>query len=121
MENELRKGNLVKGIGHEIVWTVEGVHDRFIFTGNAWRIIESFEPIPLTKDWLVRMGFTESNLDGDNKWLRLKYRFLTFESDESVNFKKVYLKINKMDIIVESVHELMNLYFVMTGKEIVFH
>ena len=65
-----------------------------------------------------KFGFERDNLDEDNAWLNLRYRYLNFSSDESVEFKKVYLTVNKMDIICEYVHQLQNLYFALTGEEL---
>lgn len=73
-----------------------------------------YEPIKISKRRLLKFGFIESNLDEDNAWLNLKYRFLNFSSDESVGFEKVYLSINKMDIICDYVHQFQNLYFNLT-------
>lgn len=75
--------------------------------------------IPLTEEWLLKFGFIESTLDEDNKWLFLKYRYLSFQSDNSVEFKKVYLTVNKMDIICEYVHQLQNLYYALTNEELI--
>jgi hypothetical protein len=74
--------------------------------------------MPITEEWLLKLGFEKSTLDGDNAWLNLRYRYLTFSSDESVEFKKVYLTVSRMDIICEHVHELQNLYFALTGEEL---
>lgn len=74
--------------------------------------------IPITKEWLIKFGFIETNYDKDNTWLNLKYRFLNFASDQSVNFEKVYLIVNRMEIICSYVHELQNLYFAMTQREL---
>lgn len=80
--------------------------------------ISNYEPMPITEEWLLKFGFEKSTLDGDNTWLNLRYRYLTFSSDESVEFKKVYLTVSRMDIICEYVHELQNLYFALTGEEL---
>lgn len=80
--------------------------------------INNYEPMLITEEWLLKLGFEKSTLDEDNTWLNLRYRYLNFSSDESVEFKKVYLTVNKMDIICEHVHELQNLYFALTGEEL---
>lgn len=129
--NELRIGNYIKynGTHEELGYISEiqshlyplnqnkiGINERI----DIYYSIEKLKPIKITKEWLLKFGFSESNLDEDNSWLNLKYRFLNFSSDESVFFNKVYLSINKMDIICNYVHELQNLYFALTGKELYY-
>ena len=127
---ELRIGNLLylafakKNVvvsGIDVIEISEITHNLIRFKdGINFSVskIELFEPILLTEEWLLKFGFEKSNLDEDNAWLELKYRYLKFSSDESVEFKKVYLTINKMDIICKYVHQLQNLYFALTGEEL---
>ena len=127
---ELRIGNLlylafakknVVVFGIDVIEISEITHNLIRFKdGINFSVskIELFEPILLTEEWLLKFGFEKSNLDEDNAWLELKYRYLKFSSDESVEFKKVYLTINKMDIICKYVHQLQNLYFALTGEEL---
>lgn len=80
--------------------------------------VSDYKRFHITKDSLIDFGFKESNLDEDNSWLKLKYLELEFRSDESCDFKEVYLRLNKTDIVVKYVHELQNLYFALTGSEL---
>jgi hypothetical protein len=109
---ELRIGNYVLKEGEEIVIT------SFTFY-NIEKDEYSYEPIQLTEEWLLKFGFKKSTLDEDNTWLDLRYGYLTFSSDESVEFKKVYLTVSREDIICEYVHQLQNLYFALTGEELI--
>lgn len=119
---ELRIGNFLYYKNTNELAIVELIHKKHYdcrdeygtFTPNS-----RYKPIPLSKEWLLNFGFVENCLDEDNKWLNLKYRFLNFSSDESVRFKKVYLSINKMDIICDYVHQLQNVFFSLTGQELI--
>ncbi len=119
---DLRIGNLVMYSDDSTVFTVSGLHefgmDCFDDIEETYIEYDQFEGITITEEWLLKFGFIKSNLDGDNAWLNLRYRYLNFTSDESVEFKKVYLTINKMDIICSYVHQLQNLYFILTGEEL---
>lgn len=80
--------------------------------------VSDYKRFHITKDSLIDFGFKESNLDEDNSWLKLKYLEFEFRSDESCDFKEVYLRLNKTDIVVKYVHELQNLYFALTNREL---
>lgn len=123
--NELRIGNLVND--EETTHIVVGVDNYYV--KSYWHKdikeetlyetpISQIKPIILTEEWLIKFGFERNNLDENNTWLNLKYRYLNFSSDESVNFNKVYLSLNKMDITCKYVHQLQNLYFALTGEEL---
>jgi len=111
--NELRYGNWIMSKSSSIPFEVYIGDFEPIFDNP-----EHYFGMPITKEWLLKFGFTESNLDVDNTWLNLRYRFLNFASDESVNFEKVYLTINKMEVVCKHVHQLQNLYFALTGEEL---
>ena len=113
---DLRIGNITSaGVVNEILQDRFYVHDGESSLKSTWFDIQ---PMPITEEWLLKFGFEKSTLDEDNAWLNLRYRYLNFSSDESVEFKKVYLTVSRMDIICEYVHELQNLYFALTGEEL---
>ncbi len=69
-------------------------------------------PIPLTKEWLIKLGF---NNEYGKKWSKDLVDLLEDEDgsffllvDERTNFTHSY----------RYVHEIQNLYFVLTGNEI---
>lgn len=115
---ELRIGNLVNWNGEVAIVSQLWERDIFFKCGEN-DLYDAIKPIPLSKEWFNKFGFVENCLDEDNKWLNLKYRFLNFSSDESVRFKKVYLSVNKMDIICDYVHQLQNVFFFLTGQELI--
>ena len=104
---DLRIGNLVlsKGVPvqiEEIMWETV----RYCFGEFP---IDYVEPIPLTEEWLLKFGFEFRVVYGNNFWTL--NNILIFE-DKNGNFEySVGLKI-------QSIHQLQNLYFALTNKEL---
>lgn len=103
---ELRIGNLVlfepfKGSGFEIISVQE----------LPFKKRNVVEPIPLTEDWLVKFGF--ENLY-DTRWQNYSVDLFGDSegywllSEERTNWPKP----------IKYVHQLQNLYFALTGKEL---
>ena len=74
------------------------------------------EPIPLTKEWLLKFGF--KYLSSDKEFLRLDYGGIVFNSDDSDLFNIVTLNVCSKLIIIKHVHQLQNLYFALTQQEL---
>ena len=70
--------------------------------------IELFEPIPLTEEWLLKMGF--ENYDG-SKWERCGIIILNY------NDGCIYLA-NQLHVNIFYVHQLQNLFFSLIGEEL---
>jgi hypothetical protein len=79
------------------------------------QVIDSeYQPIPLTEEWLLKFGAKELNAKrGVLKEFVLKT--VRIELSDSGNF---YYKNSKL--ILESAHQLQNLYFALTNKELTF-
>jgi hypothetical protein len=111
--NELRIGNYVKGIGHKISWLVEGIEPEYIYSSKAWRTINSFEGIPINKEWLLKLGIKYNESKNLYQW-----------AGYSIDFKDglyCHFLLNKQgdwyrDVIY--VHQLQNLYYAITGCEL---
>lgn len=123
--NELRIGNLIqwKSTGN-----IEIVRDIFTVGKNRCKVnsvsISDIIEIPLTEEILIKAGFE-------------KYKWM-WKEDEYFNFNKTYnstytfsIEIfnneatweyrwdrHNFDIHLKYVHQLQNLYFALTGKEI---
>jgi hypothetical protein len=111
--NELRVGNYVKGIGHNISWLVEGIETDYIHSSNAWRLLSSFEPIPLNTKWLEKFGFEYSEFED-------LYQKGGYDVDTKDNVY-CHFYINEYGDWykdIEYVHQLQNLYFALTGEEL---
>ncbi len=74
----------------------------------------NYNPIPLTEEWLLKFGAKELNAKRDV----LKEFVLKTVRIEMSNSGNFYYK-NSI-LILESVHQLQNLYFALTGKELTF-
>jgi hypothetical protein len=101
--NELRIGNYISPLGRGIT-VVEGLctWDGLIQSSNfAERGIEDFEPIPLTEEWYEKLGLKKiTAFNGAVCW---------------GNDKFVHSGVHPE---CEYVHQLQNLFFVMTGDEL---
>jgi hypothetical protein len=128
--SELRIGNLVD-LGNRIAKIIEIGHLSCVVadleeTQDTIEDYERTEPIPLTEEWLLKFGF--ENIDkGDNDYITYsdsnhdyylqidvrrkdsKYTILDNTVNELISFSMV-------DIVY--VHQLQNLYFALTGKEL---
>lgn len=122
--NELRIGNLLQDkVTKTLLEVIElnksdivtYVIDRSMFPLNeGWGL----EPIELTEEWLLKLGFEKSNdLDAychvvvNDNWAKLYY---------NPKYKICELSISGygVDIKIKSVHKLQNLYFFLTGQEL---
>jgi hypothetical protein len=107
--NELRIGNYVKGIGHNISWLVDGVDTYYIYSSNAWRLLSSFEGIPLNEKWLEKFGFKcVDTYDDHHYYLDSKHGFSLNRSFQHLD----------CEYDLEYVHQLQNLYWSLTGEEL---
>jgi hypothetical protein len=85
---------------------------------NTYGQFEEFiQPIPLTEEWLLKCGFVP--LDDDGRW--------GSKEEELFEVQDMYLSENGYahvwdtaftDAPVKHVHQLQNLYFALTGKEL---
>ena len=132
--NELRIGNYVKGIGHNISWLVEGIETDYIHSSNAWRLLSSFEPIPLNTNWLEKFGFKawddkktiytlERHIDKYNNtcfrfWLQLDKLVFDYIQNEIHPTESIFDDKNIIRLEIKYVHQLQNLYFALTGEEL---
>ena len=79
-----------------------------------------FEPIPLTEEWLQKLGFSVINESSAGK----RYGYVVdgvFSSDLTFTFWKTTKEVGKFfrgGLELKSVHQLQNLYFALTGAEL---
>ncbi len=78
---------------------------------------QDYQPIPLNEEWLVKLGFTIKNKpNGDIKYFYKDFRYSLICK---VNYDG-YLFCDD-DIVLRDldyIHELQNIYFVLTGTEL---
>lgn len=106
---ELRIGNYIMANGKQI--NVGHIQDNFygiLINGNGVDT-EIYAPIPLNEEWLLKFGFTEEvgNVFHVDDWFfvlkKLKGNFI---------FPAFW------HVKIRYVHQLQNLYFALTGKEL---
>jgi hypothetical protein len=124
-QNELRIGNLlhyklfadnisVRGIGKNCIWLNDNEHAGPIS-------IEHLESIPLTEEWLEKLGLTKSTLDNDfepnePKWYSWIKGVFNLEIQQN---GEIWFELYSHYKHIKWVHELQNLYFALTEEELI--
>ena len=116
---ELRIGNWV--LHKDVIQFVESINDTD--SGMAVCCLsehdngcQDLKPIPLTEEWLLKLGLKHEKFDWNNeppnKDVSVGYNGNDFINNEmTFKYKTVLFKITH-------VHQLQNLYFALTGKEL---
>lgn len=138
---ELRIGNYIKSVDDNIIVRVEELceHDNTICAENddmrCFYPIDRksvdpleegcyYEPIPLTEDLLLRCGF---KINKNNNYILswsenycMKFKHIEFEIVDNDVFCSFWIGDgkNKMLLDIQYLHQLQNLYFALTGKEL---
>jgi len=116
--NELRIGNLAQtNMGDLLIvenLSLNDIHfkvvDRSKYPLNyKWQA----EPIPLTEEWLLKLGFEYDTITYSKE-------FLTLAKSERLTGYHVFINslVNRLSNNVVYVHQLQNLYFALTGEEL---
>ena len=104
--NELRIGNCVK-LNNSDTTLVPRDFQRYC---KSFGIFEEFEPIELSEEWLLKSGFKK--IGG------LFYHDSFFACELSSHNE---LRFEDLDnLYIKYVHQLQNLYYALTGEELVF-
>lgn len=122
MKKQLRIGNLIEDeLAGNLTLQVTGIIEQHCFVKRIdeplsydlqWGFIQ---PIPLTEEWLVRMGFKKKKYFGEWTYNDI----ITFYK----GLKQGYLGCphpegEDIDVECKHVHQLQNLYYALTGKEL---
>lgn len=129
--NELRIGNLVEACGvicklHSL--TEDAFYCRPLKKSDVKKIssvaIYDFKPIQLTEEWLIKFGFKKEVLsDGSAYYYTLdlnddKYCDLSISNGDKNGCIEITLFPYEEWFRYKHVHQLQNLYFALTGKEL---
>lgn len=119
-KTEARIGNFIKYGTHEVI--LSGIDKD----GRVWTdpvldgYIDNYEGIPLTEDWLINFGFEKESKEYFNR--ETKYANLLLFYSEHHNkywyFADVERRQYNSTLPILYVHQLQNLYFALTGKEL---
>lgn len=93
------------------------IEDKYKDTYGQW--IKHLKLIPLTEEWLLKFGFLRHHLDYTNGVIYIKNVPGTNEFEWGVFPNELGSGIQiKNRIKLKYVHQLQNLYFALTGKEL---
>lgn len=112
--SELRIGNLLRFSGEPVAINAGFIHDCDYWNKNPERqdavSFENVEPIPLTDEWLEKFGFNK--FPNQNKYDMDKFWACKLSNGNEWHFED-------LECIVKYVHQLQNLYFALTGEELI--
>lgn len=115
--NEFRIGNLINrpdlGDGHLRTESILAIYERVKTTGPVPTILDfkDIEPVPITKEWMTRLGFAPVR---EGKW-----EHGTMPLEIYWNERMRFYYGNAVGISLDYVHQLQNLYFALTGEELI--
>lgn len=117
--NELRIGNIIEfpfiGGNVEVIGVALRV-DNVLFiqskltTSTFFELPEKYKPIPITEEWLLKFGF-----DKIENGTYLNKFYVTIVSGYCV-----FWITDTYSVAIKYVHQLQNIYFALTGEELVF-
>lgn len=114
--NELRIGNWV-----EIIQPKKGIYTTVEQSTFSTNIENSFKPIILTEEWLLKFGFEFYETEKANNYIMKKSWRFTFPT-EGKNKGSMYLHYGNIiwhnSSNMQYVHQLQNLYFALMGEEL---
>ena len=79
--------------------------------------LKYWEPIPLTEEWLLKLGFDEDSIG--HWWINEEDDFYGFVNRGEDGFMLVIAGEEHKETYVKHVHQLQNLYHALTGEELV--
>jgi len=103
---ELRLGNLIMEPYDNMVEVVDSIRDNEV-NGEP---TDYFNPIPLTEEWLIKLGFHE--IFGVYAVYGREINLKLMDGYWDVYFKGKHVSV------IKHVHQLQNLYFALTGQEL---
>lgn len=136
--NELRIGNLIRFSEDGTIFTIDSIEEKGLSVQNekeiAWIDLEEFEPIPITEEWLLEVGFQIKDQLSVHK-TKIYYisgidvdyclYFADFRQDfgfyieyTDSPFDKDLGVLYPITFGIKYVHQLQNLYFALTGEEL---
>jgi len=130
LASELRIGNYVNYAAEKVIVLQTSIKSR-----NKWdvelgyfedsigfeRMITEIQPIPLTEEWLLRFGFEKEEEQDELLNTFMFCKLNTVRVEFSDKHKQLYWHDNYTSIYhkeIKYVHQLQNLYFALTGKEL---
>ena len=121
--SELRIGNYIKYSEDGVIFTIGSIDEKGYTVQNdeetTWIEEYEFESIPLTEEWLLKLGFTRHHADYFNDVIYIKNVPNNNEFEWGLYPNKIGSGIQvKNGKLLKYVHQLQNLYFSLTGEEL---
>lgn len=116
---EIRIGNKIKFMDDGTIFTVVCIDLNKAGIENtdeiAWIEFESLKPIPLTEEWLLKLGFRNSE-SIDFRWYKEWNGdiIIAYDVDDASLMISDTWQFGKR----KYVHQLQNLYYALTGEEL---
>lgn len=112
--SELRIGNILKDSnGKEYAVSGHGIYSLTVIE-NGDLCANNFMPIPLSEEWLLKLGFEKSG----STYSKRELYFNMAVSNNNVIWKFTHTYPRQREIYF--VHQLQNLYFALAGEELTF-
>ena len=119
--NELRLNNWVNHCNKEVQITIHDLFDIVVFEDDV------FTPIPLTEEILLKFGFEKTDDYGDIIYYEPKDRgnrnyYICFDHEDISFGLNVFGNCTNLlhdDSNLQFLHQLQNLYFALTGEELI--
>lgn len=113
--SELRIGNWVD-LYHE-----EYEYESFQFDFNMGWNMDYINPIQLTEEWLLKFGFYAKHHHDNFSFngFEISSSQRRIDTNERSVFYLMLTEDSKFNIRIEHVHQLQNLYFALTGEELI--
>jgi hypothetical protein len=115
---ELRVGNWYHSVkfGVPVQCELSDLYELCARSDGAYNdppIDEMFEPIPLTEEWLLKFGAKSTELSPAKNGI-----WITSEIDNQGCWVSISHGVGVVVVNILYVHQLQNLYFVLTGNEL---
>ena len=118
--NELRIGNFIKinneiveGIGYGVISDLYQLNKGLT---NDYLKLLKHEPIPLNEKWFLKFGFS---IIYESTYYLPKFSDFDVYKYDGNKCKLIYSPSIDLDCCFEYVHQLQNLYFALTGEELI--
>jgi hypothetical protein len=118
--SDLRVGNLINVLNPNTgIWNIEATKGKTIMIlqqeEGHYLLINNLKPIPITEEWLLKFGFIKTEYKSDiiyDSGLQSS-TYITIDNDYSS-----YFMWGEYLTSIKYVHELQNLYFALTQREL---
>lgn len=110
--SELRIGNYIENTDSQMASYM--VVNADVIKQNELKMYASLEPIQLTEEWLVKFGF-----EHEDHYLELQiheHLSIIYMGYLALMIDGVIIQVNNTNS--DKLHQLQNLYFALTGKEL---